>query len=1252
MNEKSLKLIGALALGIILTLTVFIGGSKTVLGDNQVNGDTITPIQTISGVWSGTLTATTDITITSGVVITVAPGTTIQVENSDSASAGLDPARIEFIVQSGGELRVMGPVTFTSKAATPLPADWYGIRFEPGSSGWIDDAIIEYGVHGVTLDTAYPVTVSNSVLRYNLHQPSSGAMAFGAGLYIPQGNHLISNTLIYLNAAIASGTGQARGGGVYIQGGSPHIFESGIYENVVSGDNLGAGGGIALASGGALIESSHILSNVITGGGNNQLKSGGGIGFAGHTTAVISASSISANRNDLTDGYAGGGGIAFADQSSAALIERNIIYANYIQGPDWCEGGGIDAWNTTNSAIIRNNLIISNTSGACLTGYGAYGGGMNMNGSATGLYVVNNTIVGNTAGRGGGLYLQNGSVTATNNIVVNNTAAITGYAGGIQRDAGLADYNDIFDNSTPQTGGAMGAGTIYVDPMFVSAGDLATFYHIQQGSPVIDAGTNAGAGLPNSDYDGQSRPLGATWDIGFDEVDPFTYTKSVDLDTARGNDTLVYTIVVTNPDPIATFVSGVITDALSPNVTYSTGPNCNSGTCNYNGSNAITWTGDISADDVLTLDYSVSVATGLADETEITNTAFITVGAVGGWTNIVTATVYNPVFTLTKATAGTIVGAPVTYTLTITNSSVKAEASGVVVSDTLPAGATYVPASGGALSGNDVTWNIASILTDSNVQVSFAVTTCQSSLTNDTYQVVGSDQGVSSEMGASLVTNLTNPTLNASFDYAPTGDIIMDQSVSFTDTSTSNGGSIVAWAWDFGDANTAGGAMTGHAYGAPGLYTVTLLITDTCGFTATAELGLGIFADLSVNIAGTGAVDVDPTPGPYSAGDVVTLTATANPGWTFDSWSGDAGGILTQTTITMDGNKVVTATFTQDEYALDVTVSPAGGGSVISSPAQSTYHYGDVVTLTVTANPGWEFTGWLDPLNGSGLIPILTNPMTITILGDRVITATFTQNEYTLDVTVSPAGGGSVAKDPNQTTYHYGDVVTLTSTANPGWAFDSWSGDAGGTSNPVTVTMTSDKAVTAAFAQDEYALDVTVVGNGSVEMSPGEPYHYGDVVTLTAAAAAGWSFDAWSGDASGVLTETTVTMTGNKAVTATFVTQPCAGATGVDLNLLTQGTLTPTTPVQFSADIAPDDAAKPYTYTLNFGSGAGSQLNSSDDPLLFSHIFGAVGTYTVEIAVWNCAMSSTSAITDAAQITISPAAESGHTIYLPLVMKQ
>jgi hypothetical protein len=45
-----------------------------------------------------------------------------------------------------------------------------------------------------------------------------------------------------------------------------------------------------------------------------------------------------------------------------------------------------------------------------------------------------------------------------------------------------------------------------------------------------------------------------------------------------------------------------------------------------------------------------------------------------------------------------------------------------------------------------------------------------------------------------------------------------------------------------------------------------------------------------------------------------------------------------------------------------------------------------------------------------------------------------------------------------------GDVVTLTANAATNWAFSGWSGDLSGTTNPVAITLTGDKVVTATFA--------------------------------------------------------------------------------------------------------------------------------------------------------------------------------------------
>ncbi|CAG0932122.1 Protease 1 [Thermoflexales bacterium] len=86
-------------------------------------------------------------------------------------------------------------------------------------------------------------------------------------------------------------------------------------------------------------------------------------------------------------------------------------------------------------------------------------------------------------------------------------------------------------------------------------------------------------------------------------------------------------------------------------------------------------------------------------------------------------------------------------------------------------------------------------------------------------------------------------------------------------------------------------------------------VTLTGNLACTATFALSTYT-LTVATAGNGSGVVTPTVGAhsYSYGTIVTLTATANLGSTFAGWSGDAdcGDAL----VTMDTNKLCTATFT------------------------------------------------------------------------------------------------------------------------------------------------------------------------------------------------------------------------------------------------------------------------------------------------------------------------------------------------------
>ena len=68
---------------------------------------------------------------------------------------------------------------------------------------------------------------------------------------------------------------------------------------------------------------------------------------------------------------------------------------------------------------------------------------------------------------------------------------------------------------------------------------------------------------------------------------------------------------------------------------------------------------------------------------------------------------------------------------------------------------------------------------------------------------------------------------------------------------------------------------------------------------------------LSVNTVGNGVVTVNGS-SPYATGSVVVMTAYPDSGWTFEGWSGDLTGTANPDKILMDGNKIVTCTFTEN----------------------------------------------------------------------------------------------------------------------------------------------------------------------------------------------------------------------------------------------------------------------------------------------------------------------------------------------------
>jgi len=146
---------------------------------------------------------------------------------------------------------------------------------------------------------------------------------------------------------------------------------------------------------------------------------------------------------------------------------------------------------------------------------------------------------------------------------------------------------------------------------------------------------------------------------------------------------------------------------------------------------------------------------------------------------------------------------------------------------------------------------------------------------------------------------------------------------------------------------------------------------------------------LTVNTEGSGSVTLNPNPynNIYTAGEEVILTAVAESGWVFGNWQGDVADSQNPTTLMMNTDKQVTATFvheTGDQYGL--TVSIKGEGSVILDPAGGIYEPGTEVTLSALPGNGEGavvFSGWDGDINGT------QNPKAIIMDDSKTIMATF-----------------------------------------------------------------------------------------------------------------------------------------------------------------------------------------------------------------------------------------------------------------------
>ena len=155
-------------------------------------------------------------------------------------------------------------------------------------------------------------------------------------------------------------------------------------------------------------------------------------------------------------------------------------------------------------------------------------------------------------------------------------------------------------------------------------------------------------------------------------------------------------------------------------------------------------------------------------------------------------------------------------------------------------------------------------------------------------------------------------------------------------------------------------------------------------------------------------------------------------------------------------------TFATNPNGLEIGID---GGAVQTAPFKLSLSSGPHTIAVRATQPGargtrYVFTGWSDGGAASHQIPGGT--------GTATYTATFAA-EYLLEISVSPAGGGSISVTPPSPDgsgyYASGTKITITARPYAQYTFSGFGGSLTGTSNPETLTLTAPASVTANFTR-------------------------------------------------------------------------------------------------------------------------------------------------------------------------------------------
>jgi hypothetical protein len=219
-------------------------------------------------------------------------------------------------------------------------------------------------------------------------------------------------------------------------------------------------------------------------------------------------------------------------------------------------------------------------------------------------------------------------------------------------------------------------------------------------------------------------------------------------------------------------------------------------------------------------------------------------------------------------------------------------------------------------------------------------------------------------------------TVTAPVNVAPTAAFtssVTDLGVSVDgSTSSDSDGSVVSYAWDFGDSATGTGVTASHTYAAAGTYTVTLTVTDNGGATGTVSHDVTVTAPGPVTTLAqdaftrtvTGGWGSAPTGGAWSVSSASRASVNGSagvlsflPGWTLSTWLGQ-----------------VSSTSTDLETTVSADAVPGGGGAYVRIQARrvsASDYYSGRLKLLPDGSVQLHVTRGVTPVAG-GTVPGLT----------------------------------------------------------------------------------------------------------------------------------------------------------------------------------------------------------------------------------------------------------------------------------------